>query len=121
METKLLAAAQAARDNAYAPYSKFKVGATGSSVSATTHKVLNLRTPLQTAAKTAFRSAQQVKPYEAFSILQPVAPCGACRQVLAEFPFEKIILANCKGQTKTMSVSELLPYGFGSESMNIKK
>ena len=38
-----------------------------------------------------------------------------------EFPFEKIILANCKGLTKIMTVAELLPYGFGPEALELER
>ena len=40
------------------------------------------------------------------------SPCGACRQVMAEFKVPCIILANLKGEVKEYSLEELLPYGF---------
>ena len=44
-------------------------------------------------------------------------PCGACRQVLAEFCSKDfdVILTNSKGEIKTLKLSELLPYSFGEE------
>jgi cytidine deaminase len=44
-------------------------------------------------------------------------PCGACRQVLADLCGKEIdvILVNGKGETKTLKLSELLPYSFGEE------
>ena len=118
METKLLAAAQAARDNAYAPYSKFKVGAAVETVDGEIFTGCNIENASYGLTCCAERNA--VFAAVCSGVRRFKTLCGACRQVLAEFPFEKIILANCKGQTKTMSVAELLPYGFGSESLNIK-
>ena len=42
----------------------------------------------------------------------PVAPCGACRQVMAEFQIPVIYLTNLKGDVKETSLEELLPYSF---------
>jgi cytidine deaminase len=117
-------------DNAYAPYSKFKVGAAVETVDGEIFTGCNIENASYGLTCCAERNAvfaavcSGVRRFKTLCVVadtdEPVAPCGACRQVLAEFPFEKIILANCKGQTKTMSVAELLPYGFGSESLNIK-
>ena len=51
---------------------------------------------------------------------EPVAPCGACRQVIAEFGIPLVVMGNLKEAIKTMTAEELLPYGFGQESMNNK-
>lgn len=42
----------------------------------------------------------------------PVSPCGACRQVIAEFGIEKILLANLRGEQRQVTIEELLPFGF---------
>lgn len=42
----------------------------------------------------------------------PVSPCGACRQVMAEFGISHIELTNLKGLSQCVSLEELLPYGF---------
>jgi len=49
----------------------------------------------------------------------PVAPCGACRQVMAELcpPDMKVYLANLKGDWKETTVKELLPDSFGREEL----
>lgn len=49
----------------------------------------------------------------------PISPCGACRQVMAEFfPMDsKIYLGNVHGDIKVMTVGELLPYAFEGEDM----
>lgn len=110
IDDKLLAAALAARENAYAPYSKFTVGAavladdgrifTGCNVENASYGLTCCaeRNAIFAAVSSGARS------FKALCVVAdtdaPVAPCGACRQVLAEFPFEKIILANCRGQVK---------------------
>ena len=43
---------------------------------------------------------------------EPISPCGACRQVMAEFKVPCIILANLQGDVKEYTLEELLPYGF---------
>ena len=42
----------------------------------------------------------------------PCSPCGACRQVIAEFAVERIILANLKGSRRVVTKEELLPFAF---------
>lgn len=127
MDKKLLAAALAARENAYAPYSKFKVGAAVETADGHIFTGCNVENASYGLTCCAERNAvfaaigSGARSFKALCVVadteEPVAPCGACRQVLAEFPFEKIILANCKGLTKIMTVAELLPYGFGPEAL----
>ena len=49
----------------------------------------------------------------------PISPCGACRQVMAEFcaPDMPVVLTNTKGDTFETTVSELLPGAFTSKDM----
>ena len=131
IDDKLLAAALAARENAYAPYSKFTVGAavladdgrifTGCNVENASYGLTCCaeRNAIFAAVSSGARS------FKALCVVAdtdaPVAPCGACRQVLAEFPFEKIILANCLGQVKITTADELLPYGFGADALTKNK
>lgn len=131
MDKKLLAAALAARENAYAPYSKFKVGAAVETADGHIFTGCNVENASYGLTCCAERNAvfaaigTGARSFKALCVVadteEPVAPCGACRQVLAEFPFEKIILANCKGLTKIMTVAELLPYGFGPEALELEK
>lgn len=131
MDKKLLAAALAARENAYAPYSKFKVGAAVETADGHIFTGCNVENVSYGLTCCAERNAvfaaigSGARSFKALCVVadteEPVAPCGACRQVLAEFPFEKIILANCKGLTKVMTVAELLPYGFGPEALELEK
>ena len=48
---------------------------------------------------------------------RPVPPCGACRQVIAEFKIPHIIMANLDGQIQTATCEELLPGAFSDEDM----
>lgn len=131
MDKELLAAALAARENAYAPYSKFKVGAAVETADGHIFTGCNIENASYGLTCCAERNAvfaavgSGARSFKALCVVadteEPVAPCGACRQVLAEFPFEKIILANCKGLTKVMTVAELLPYGFGPEALELEK
>lgn len=131
MDKKLLAAALAARENAYAPYSKFKVGAAVETADGHIFTGCNVENASYGLTCCAERNAvfaaigSGARSFKALCVVadteEPVAPCGACRQVLAEFPFEKIILANCKELTKVMTVAELLPYGFGPEALELEK
>lgn len=98
METKLLAAAQAARDNAYAPYSKFKVGAAVETVDGEIFTGCNIENASYGLTCCAERNAvfaavcSGVRRFKTLCVVadtdEPVAPCGACRQVLAEFPLK---------------------------------
>ena len=131
MDKKLLAAALAARENAYAPYSKFKVGAAVETADGHIFTGCNVENASYGLTCCAERNAvfaaigSGARSFKALCVVadteEPVAPCGACCQVLAEFPFEKIILANCKGLTKIMTVAELLPYGFGPEALELER
>ena len=50
---------------------------------------------------------------------EPISPCGACRQVMAEFcvPDMPVTLVGDNGVVKTMSVKELLPYAFTEKDL----
>ncbi|WP_294145635.1 cytidine deaminase [uncultured Selenomonas sp.] len=47
----------------------------------------------------------------------PCSPCGMCRQFISEFKIPKIIMANLKGVRKTVTLEELLPFGFTDSDM----
>ncbi len=122
----LLDQAVRARENAYAPYSRFKVGCAlvgednriflGSNVENASYGLTNC------AERTAlFRAiADGIKPFsfKAIAIAGdttiPLAPCGACRQVLVELcsPDMRVIMGNTKGKYIVSTVAELLPGAF---------
>lgn len=119
---KLVAAAVAARKKAYAPYSKFKVGAallTKSGAIFTGCNVENASYGLTICAERNCMFTAVAAGDQEFEVLcvaadtkKPVVPCGACLQVMAEFKLPRVILANCKGKTQVKTLAELLPCAF---------
>ena len=117
---QLLQAATAARLTAYAPYSNFKVGAalrtTGGDVF-TGCNVENVSFGLAMCAeRVALGSAVQagVVTFEELALVseseEPIVPCGACRQVLAEFsPELRIVSSTLSGVTAEFELATLLP------------
>lgn len=120
---KLIKAAFDARKKAYAPYSNFKVGAalqttdgrvyTGCNVENSSYG-LTVCAERVAIAKAVSDGAKKFKAMAVVTSSKKVEyPCGACRQVIAEFaPKIKIILANTKGDVKRTSISKLLPKVF---------
>jgi len=120
----------AVRENAYAPYSNFKVGAAVLSEGGTIYagcNVENIAYPEGTCAEAgaiaAMVAAGETKLSEVFVVAdskQPVSPCGGCRQKLAEFGGKDTVvtLANLDGVRVTMTMAELLPGAFGSDHMD---
>lgn len=127
---ELMKIARKARQNAYAPYSHFAVGAALLAESGRVYTGCNIENASYGLTCCAERNAifAAVGAGECrFKMLavaadspEPVAPCGACRQVIAEFGIPLVVMGNLKEATKTMTAEELLPYGFGQESMNNK-
>lgn len=116
----LLDAARLAREQAYAPYSRFAVGAalrTKSGRIFTGCNVENLSFGLTICAeRSAVFSAVAAgeRDFAALAVVadsrEPVTPCGACRQVLAEFaPALPVCSANLQGTVFESSIAELLP------------
>ncbi len=120
----------AVRENAYAPYSNFKVGAAVLSEGGNIYagcNVENIAYPEGTCAEAgaiaAMVAAGESKLTEVFVVAdskQPVSPCGGCRQKLAEFGDKDTVvtLANLDGVRVTMTMAELLPGAFGSDHMD---
>jgi cytidine deaminase len=122
----LLAAASAAREAAYAPYSHFPVGAAllapGGQVFAGCN-VENASFGLTICAERnalAGAVAHGVRQFLAVAVMTDngVAPCGACRQVLAEFnPNMTVIVADTAGRQRIYTLSDLLPAAFGPDQL----
>jgi cytidine deaminase len=124
---QLLAAAQAASERAYAPFSNFCVGAavltesgeifTGCNVENSSYGLTNCaeRTAIFTAVAAGALSAERALVAVAVVHREGKAcsPCGACRQVLFEFgPEATVIFRVQSGELAQMKVRELLPDGF---------
>ena len=125
----LLQAATDVRHRAYAPYSRFKVGAAIRSISGAVHvgcNVENVAYPEGTCAEAgaiaAMIAAGDTKIAEIAVIADspsPVPPCGGCRQKIAEFadPSVKVTLHTTDGKSLTMTVADLLPGVFTAAHM----
>lgn len=120
---KLIVAAVAARENAHAPYSNFRVGAalrarsgrvfTGCNVENASYglTVCAERVALLKALSEGERGFEAIAVVADTERLTP--PCGACRQLLWEFCGDiEVIAANLRGDTKTFRLAELFPEPF---------
>jgi cytidine deaminase len=125
----LLDAARAVRENAYAPYSQFKVGAAIRGASGTVYagcNVENVSYPEGTCAEAgaiaAMVAAGETELTEVAVIADsptPVSPCGGCRQKLAEFARHDVpvTMATTGGASMTVTVGDLLPAAFDQAHM----
>lgn len=127
-QAALVEAALAARGQAYAPYSRFSVG---TAVMARDGRIFagvnveNASYPLTVCAeRNAIAAAvlagvrELVAVAVATSVSPPSAPCGGCRQVIAEFAREAmILLVNPQGERVETTLSELLPRAFRGEEL----
>ena len=127
---QLIEEAKAAREMAYTPYSKFKVGAALLTKDGTVYKGCNIENAAYSMCNCAERTAifkaysEGDKEYTAIAVVadtvRPVPPCGACRQVIAELcPKDmKVVLTNLQGDVSELTVSELLPGAFSAEDLH---
>ncbi len=129
-EKELLKRAFEVKENAYAPYSKFRVGAalltsngrlyTGVNVENASFGATNCaeRTAVFKAVSDGERKIAEIAI--ASDSEEIIYPCGICRQVLLEFgePGMKIICSRNNGEYKVYSLDDLLPNAF--KSINIR-
>jgi cytidine deaminase len=130
-DSELIEKAKKARERAYAPYSKFKVGAallaksrrsrqrrgekvyTGANVENATFGLTVCAERVALFKAITNGEKKFVKIAVVADKDEPITPCGACRQVLSEFASDlKIICANLEGKTKRYSLRKLLPEAF---------
>lgn len=123
---QLMEHARQARERAYVPYSRFKVGAALLDKKGHIHYGCNVENgtygPTNCAERTAlFRAVADGLRRGEFTAIAvvgdtegPCAPCGVCRQVMTELcPSDMpVIMGNLKGDTRVMTVAELLPAAF---------
>ncbi len=125
----LLELATNVRLRAYAPYSRFKVGAALRSTSGAAHigcNVENVAYPEGTCAEAGAIAAMIASGDTAIAEIlviadspSPVPPCGGCRQKIAEFaaPDVKVTLCTTDGAQLVMTVGDLLPGVFTAAHM----
>ncbi|RZI48070.1 cytidine deaminase [Lactococcus kimchii] len=121
---EMIAAARQAASRAYVPYSHFPVGAAFHTTSGQIIQGCNIENAsfglTNCAERTAIFKAvsEGIRDFDALYIFgetkAPISPCGACRQVLAEFcPAEMpVFLISKDDEVMETSVGELLPYSF---------
>lgn len=121
--SRLLTVAWDVREHAYAPYSGFAVGAAVETASGQIYGGCNIENVsyglTNCAERTAIFSAVSHGERELVRMVicadtpEPIAPCGACRQVMLEFaPQMEVLLVNKAGKQVLTTVQELLPYSF---------
>lgn len=127
---ELIQEAKRAREIAYVPYSKFKVGAALMTNNGKVYHGCNIENAAYSMCNCAERTAlfkaysEGDKDYAVMAVVadtdRPVPPCGACRQVMSELcPSEmKVILTNLHGERKEITVGELLPGAFSAEDLD---
>jgi len=124
----LVAAAAIAREKAYAPYSRFRVGAALETENGTIIFGCNVESASYGLTLCAERTALVKGVSEGFRRFvrvavvtdadAPTPPCGACRQLLWEFaPDAVVLLANLKGQVVRYTVRDLLPAAFDARQL----
>lgn len=126
---RLESAARDAASRAYAPYSKFHVGAavltgsgavfTGCNVENASYGLCNCaeRTAIFSAIAAGEKTVSCVVVYTPTP--RPTPPCGACRQVINEFGPEALVISLCEGQERIeTTTATLLPAAFGPGNLD---
>lgn len=130
---KLISEAEKARKLSYSPYSNFMVGAavltdcgkifTGCNIENAAYSPSNCaeRTAIFKAVSEGITSFSAIAVVGGYNKVRDYCfPCGVCRQVLKEFCKNKdfaVIVAISKNEYKILTLDELLPFGFGPESI----
>jgi cytidine deaminase len=128
---KLYKLAQKVIENAYVPYSNFRVAAVLELKNGETITGVNVENASYGLSNCAERSAlfaayskgikkEDIKTLMVYTDKDYfVSPCGACRQVMSELmePETDVIFANTKGEFKELKNKDLLPFGFTKEDL----
>jgi len=127
IKDKLIQRAKEAWGRAYAPYSHYNVGAALLTESGEIYDGVNIENAVYPVGICGERTAIFKAVSEGHRSFQAIAvvtknggtPCGACRQVMAEFGLDTIVLiANTEGElVHQLTVAELLPYSFGEKDI----
>ena len=126
-DEELLRRAREALKNAYAPYSRYRVGACILAADGRMFCVCNVENASYGLTICAERGAVMAavasgaREFTRIAIVSEGSlpwPCGACRQVLREFaPDIEVLVQGSEGNTHRATLSELLPMSFGPESL----
>jgi cytidine deaminase len=119
--SELLEAARAARGNAYAPYSGFRVGATALGEDGQVYTGVNVENASYGLTVCAERNAvaaavaagnRRVRAVAISADRPGTMPCGACRQVISEVGPDAVVIVDDEPEPKICSVKDLLPKPF---------
>jgi cytidine deaminase len=122
---QMLRAAERAREAAYAPYSRFPVGAavlaggevyTGCNVENASYGLTICAERVAVFAAVA-AGHRRIEAVAVVSAHRPTTPCGACRQVLHEFGPEMVVVMQGPDGAVMRQLSDLLPLAFDSEAL----
>lgn len=124
----LIKAARAARDNAHAPFSNFKVGAALRTASGKVFGGCNVENATYGLTVCAERVAifkaisDGERKFDAIAVVTDTdtltPPCGACRQLIWEFCGDvPVVMSNLQGKIETLRMSQLFPKPFDSSNL----
>lgn len=126
-DEELIEIAKQYRAHSYSPYSHFPVGAAVLVASGKVYGGCNIENSSYPLGNCAERTAifkalsEGERDLAAIAIVAdtpgPCSPCGACRQVMAEFRIPRIIMANLKGEWCVVTLDQLLPYAFSDTDL----
>lgn len=127
-DAELLAAAKAAKEGAYAPYSRFRVGAALTGKSGRVYTGANVENAAYSVTCCAERTAlfkavtEGERDFVAIAVTSDsndlTYPCGVCRQALYEFsPGLTVLASNNDLEYETTTLDQLLPHAFSGKEM----
>ncbi len=128
MSAALVARAREAQAHAYAPYSKFRVGAAleaddgrvfvGCNVESASYGLTICAERMALGAGVAAGARRFRRVAVVTDVDPPAAPCGACRQLLAEFGMDLEVIAAGRSQERRWTLGALLPDAFTREALS---
>lgn len=130
IDKQLIEEAKKARERAYAPYSKFQVGAALLTREGKVYHGCNIENAAYSMCNCAERTAlfkaysDGERDFQMMAVIadtdRPVTPCGACRQVIHELcPRDMIVVCtNLRGDVEQTTAAALLPGAFSKEDLD---
>ena len=127
-DSELVEAARTAAENSYSPYSRFRVGAALVADDGSVYvgaNVENASYPVSSCAEATavqYAAAQGVRKIATLAVacidaddVENAYPCGRCRQIMAEFDVDRILVTTASGEVREHTLDELLPHRFHLE------
>jgi cytidine deaminase len=128
MDDELLAEAAAAAESAYAPYSRFRVGAVAVTADGSRFRGVNVENAAYGSTQCAEATAIGAALTAGHTAVDKIAvvgldaagecyPCGNCRQLMREIGVSTVIVRTADGRARRHALEELLPHSFGPGSL----